>query len=145
MDRGSHFGILRSIMSADGPAPPPTARERRDYYRITVTLPIRLQPETDVPEGDITEKSVNLSAGGIGLVVTTPYQANEVLACTLLLPNQEPFTPSIEVLRVDPLPYPPNTYRLHARFIRLTSEEREMLVRCILQLQRVHLNKHYSA
>ncbi|NJL16302.1 MAG: hypothetical protein HC938_02995 [Nitrospira sp.] len=43
--------------------------------------------------GDITEQSVNLSAGGIGLVVNTPYQANEVLTCTLLLPDQEPFTP----------------------------------------------------
>jgi c-di-GMP-binding flagellar brake protein YcgR len=132
-------------MSADGPAPPPTGRERRDYYRITVTLPIRLQPEADMTEGTITENSVNLSAGGIGLVVHTPYQANEVLACTLLLPDQEPFTASIEVLRVDPLPSPPNTYRLHARFIRLTSVEREMLVRCVLQLQRAHLNKHYSA
>lgn len=145
MDRGAHFGILRFIMSADRPAPPPTARERRDYYRITVTLPIRLQPEADATDGDITEKSVNLSAGGIGLVVNTPYQANEVLACTLLLPDQEPFTPFVEVLRVDSLPHPPNTYRLHARFIRLSSEEREMLVRCILQLQRAHLNKHYSA
>lgn len=145
MDRGSYFGILGSIMSADGLAPPPTGRERRDYYRITVTLPIRLQPETDMTEGTTTEKSVNLSAGGIGLVVNTPYQANEVLACTLLLPDQEPFTASIEVLRVDSLPSPPNTYRLHARFIRLTSAEREMLVRCILQLQRAHLNKHYSA
>ncbi len=96
-------------------------------------------------EGTITEKSVNLSAGGIGLVVNIPYQANEVLACTLLLPDQAPFTASIEVLRVDPLPSPPNTYRLHARFIRLTSVEREMLVRCVLQLQRAHLNKHYSA
>jgi len=132
-------------MSADGPAPPPTGRERRDYYRITVTLPIRLQPEADMTEGTITENSVNLSAGGIGLVVNTPYQANEVLACTLLLPDQAPFTASIEVLRVDPLPSPPNTYRLHARFIRLTSVEREMLVRCVLQLQRAHLNKHYSA
>jgi c-di-GMP-binding flagellar brake protein YcgR len=145
MDRGSYFGILRSIMSAEGPAPPPTGREWRDYYRITVTLPIRLQPETDMTEGTITEKSVNLSAGGIGLVVNIPYQANEVLACTLLLPDQAPFTASIEVLRVDPLPSPPNTYRLHARFIRLTSVEREMLVRCVLQLQRAHLNKHYSA
>ena len=123
---------------------PPTARERRDYYRITVTLSIRLQPETEAPEGPFEEKPVNLSAGGIGLVVNQLYQANEILACTLLLPDLEPFKASVEVLRVDPLNYPPNTYRLHGRFIRITTQEREVLIRYILRLQREHLAKHYS-
>lgn len=123
---------------------PPAARERRDYYRITVNLPICLQPETDTVEGQCTEKSVNLSAGGIGLVVNHPYQANEILSCTLLLPDLAPFKSSIEVLRVDPIHYPPNTYRLHARFVKMTRENRERLVRYILQFQREHLAKHWS-
>jgi c-di-GMP-binding flagellar brake protein YcgR len=132
-------------MSSDTPASQPSGRERREYYRITVTLPICLQPEADVTEGECTEKSVNLSAGGIGLVVNQPFQPNEVLSCTLLLPDLAPFKSCVEVVRVDPFPYPPDTYRLHARFVKMTRENRELLVRHILQFQREQLNKHYSA
>jgi c-di-GMP-binding flagellar brake protein YcgR len=122
-------------MPSDTPSSPPAPRERRDFYRITVTLPICLQSETDVTEGECTEKSVNLSAGGIGLVVNQLYQPNgEVL-----------FKSSLEVLRVDPIPYPLNTYRLHGRFVGMTGQDRELLIRHILQFQREHLNKHYSA
>ncbi|MDH4078245.1 MAG: PilZ domain-containing protein [Nitrospira sp.] len=132
-------------MSSDPSTPPPLDSERREYYRITITLPICLQAETDVTEGVLIEKSVNLSAGGIGLVVNRPFQPNEILSCTLLLAEQVRFTSPIEVLRVDSLPYPPDTYRLHARFIEMSRENRELLVRHILQFQREHLTRHYSA
>ncbi|MBX3318526.1 MAG: PilZ domain-containing protein [Nitrospira sp.] len=132
-------------MSSDEPTRPSLESERREYYRITITLPICLQTETDTPEGALIEKSVNLSAGGIGLVVNRPFPPNEILSCTLLLAEQVRFTSPIEVLRVDPLPYPPDTYRLHARFIDMTRENRELLVRHILQFQREHLTRHYSA
>lgn len=132
-------------MSSDEPTRPSLESERREYYRITITLPICLQTETNTSEGSLIEKSVNLSAGGIGLVVNRPFPPNETLSCTLLLAEQVRFTSPIEVLRVDPLPYPPDTYRLHARFIDMTRENRELLVRHILQFQREHLTRHYSA
>ncbi len=132
-------------MASDTTTPQPSGRDRREYYRITITLPISLQAETDSIEGELTEQSVNLSAGGIGLVVNHPFEANEILSCTLLLSDQAPFKSPIEVLRVDPLPYPPGIYRLHARFVRMTLQNRDLLVRHILQFQRDHLTKHYSA
>lgn len=144
MDRCAHFDILSFIMSPNEPNRPSLGSDRREYYRITITLPICLQGETDATEGTLVEKSVNLSAGGIGLVVNRPFQPNDILSCTLLLAEQVPFKSSIEVVRVDPLPYPPDTYRLHARFIEMTRENRELLVRHILQFQREHLTKHYS-
>lgn len=144
MDRCAHFDILCFIMSPDASTPLPLGFDRREYYRITIMLPICLQAETDTTEGTLVEKSVNLSAGGIGLVVNRPFQPNDILSCTLLLAEQVPFKSSIEVVRVDPLPYPPDTYRLHARFIEMTREYRELLVRHILQFQREHLTKHYS-
>lgn len=144
MDRCACFDILFSIMSPDAATPPSPETDRREYYRITVTLPICLQTQTDATEGTLIEKSVNLSAGGIGLVVNWPFHPNDILSCTLLLPGQVPFKSSIEVLRVNALPYPPDTYRLHARFIEMTRENRELLVRHILQFQREHLTKHYS-
>ena len=131
-------------MSADASPRRPLGSDRREYYRITITLPICLQAETDTTEGILVEKSVNLSAGGIGLVVNRPYNPNDILSCTLHLAEQAHFTSPIEVLRVDTISYPPDTYRLHARFIKMTRENRELLVRHILQLQREHLTKHYS-
>ncbi|MBL8070357.1 MAG: PilZ domain-containing protein [Nitrospira sp.] len=122
----------------------PSGRERREFYRITVLLPICIQLETDDAEGEFTEKSVNLSGGGIGVTVTTLYQSGEILSVTLLLPDQVPFKSSIEVLRLDPLPIPGGAHRLHARFVRMTSQNRELLIRYIVRFQRDHLQEHYS-
>jgi c-di-GMP-binding flagellar brake protein YcgR len=142
------FAILPHNMPAnrpDIPAPPPSPKDRREYYRITVTLPISIQPETDTAENPLTEKSINISGGGIGLTVHTHYQPNEILSLTVRLSDQVLFKAFIEVLRLTPIPYPTDTCRLHARFIRMTSQNRELLIRHILSFQRDHLNKHYSA
>lgn len=128
------------------PATPsePSWRERREFYRITVLLPICIQSEPDTADCAFTEKSVNLSGGGIGVTVTTPYQPGTLLSLTLLLPDQVPFAAAIEVLRLDPLPIPGGTYRLHARFVRMTAQNRELLIRYIVRFQRDHLQEHYS-
>jgi c-di-GMP-binding flagellar brake protein YcgR len=132
-------------MSPDSPAAQTSAPNRREYYRITVALPISLQPETDTTEVELIERSVNISGGGVGLTVNMRYQSNEILLLTLRLPDQDLFKAFIEILRLDPVPYPADTYRLHARFIRMTSQSRELLIRHILGFQRDHLNRHYSA
>lgn len=88
---------------------------------------------------------MNLSAGGIGVTINTAFQANDILLCTLLLADQEPFRAYVEVLRVEPISNPPHTFRLHGRFIRMSTQDRDFLVRTILHLQREHLTKHYSA
>lgn len=132
-------------MSPDTPPSQPSGKERREHYRITVTLPIRIQPETDSTEGELTEKSVNISGGGIGVTVTELYAPGDVLSLTLLLPDQILFKSSIEVLRLDPIPYPAGTYRLHARFVKMPSQDREVLIRHIIRFQQDHLQAHYSA
>ncbi len=133
------------MTDSNNPGQPPSPKERREYYRITVTLPIRLQPESDQTEGELVEKSVNLSGGGIGVTITAVYQPNDVLAVALRLPEHGLFTAFVEVLRLDPLPYPGGTYRLHARFIRMPAKDREILIRHITRFQRDHLQAHYSA
>jgi c-di-GMP-binding flagellar brake protein YcgR len=132
-------------MASDTPTPQPSGRERRDYYRITVLLSICLQPENDTAEGTLIQRSVNISAGGIGITLNQVFEVNAILSCTLLLPDEVLFKSYLEVLRVDPIPYPLNTYRLHGRFIRMATADRELLTRHIIQFQREHLNKHYSA
>ncbi|MGZ9190265.1 MAG: PilZ domain-containing protein, partial [Nitrospira sp.] len=107
-------------------------------------LPIRIQLETDNTEGEFTEQSINLSGGGIGVTVTTIYKPDEVLSLTLLLPDHVLFTSPIEALRLDPATLPGNPYRLHARFLRMTTQNRELLIRYIVRFQRDHLQQHYS-
>ncbi len=124
---------------------PPSPRDRREFYRITVNLPISLQAEKDSSEVPLVEKAVNISGGGIGVIVEIPYRPDEILSCKLRLSDDVLFTSTIEVLRVEPIPYPPGTYRLQARFFRLPSEIRELLIRHIMRFQRDHLTKHYSA
>jgi c-di-GMP-binding flagellar brake protein YcgR len=131
-------------MPPDTPTSPPSPRDRREYYRITVSLPICLRRDSDPVEPTPIQRSVNLSAGGIGVTLNETFQANEILLCSLLFPDNILFQSPLEVLWVDPIPYPPNTYRLHARFVQMTRENREQLVRYILQFQREHLTKHYS-
>ncbi|MCS6303374.1 MAG: PilZ domain-containing protein [Nitrospira sp.] len=132
-------------MPSDTPPSQPSPADRREFYRITVTLPICLQPESDQAEGTLIQRPVNISGGGIGITLNQVFAVNEILFCTLLLPGQVLFKSYLEVLRVDLIPYPHNTYRLHGRFVRMTSQDRELLIRHIMQFQREHLNKHYSA
>lgn len=132
-------------MPSDTPPSQPSPADRREFYRITVTLPICLQPESDTAEATLIQRSVNISGGGIGITLNQVFAVNETLFCSLLLPGQVLFKSYLEVLRVDPIPYPLNTYRLHGRFVRMTNQDRELLIRHIMQFQREHLNKHYSA
>ena len=132
-------------MPPDTPASQPSPEDRREFYRITVTLPICLQPESDTAEATLIQRSVNISGGGIGVTLNQTFEVNEILSCTLLLPGQVLFKSYLEVLRVDPIAYPLNTYRLHGRFVRMANRDRELLIRHILKFQREHLNKHYSA
>ncbi|SPP63630.1 flagellar brake protein [Nitrospira lenta] len=132
-------------MPSDAPASQPSGKDRREYYRITVALPIRIQPESDTTEGVLIEQSVNISGGGFGMTVATVYQPDDILSVTMRLPDYGLFTSLAEVVRLDALPYPEGTYRLHARFVRMTSQDREVLIRHILIFQRNHLQAHYSA
>jgi Predicted glycosyltransferase len=138
------FAILAYVMSSDTPPSQPSGRDCREYYRITVVLPIRIQSEADSTEGEFTEQSINISGGGIGVTVTPIYRPGEVLSITLLLPEQVLFKSAIEVLRVDPVQPPGDAYRVHARFVGMTAQNRELLIRYIVRFQRDHLQEHYS-
>lgn len=130
-------------MSLDRPHSQPSAQDRRDYYRITVTLPVKLEAANGGKETLFVEKSINISGGGIGMTVDAPYQPNDTLTLTLQLPDQSVFTSPIEVLRLNPLTA--GGYRLHARFVKLTTQNRELLIRHITRFQRSNLQEHYSA
>ncbi len=132
-------------MPSDAPTSQPSAKDRRAYFRVNAVLPISIQAETDTTEGELIEKSVNISGGGIGVTVNVVYNPDEILSLTLVLPGQVIFKTYAEVLWLDPLPYQINTYRLHARFVRMTTQNQELLIRHILGFQRSHLENHYSA
>lgn len=130
-------------MSHDTPS---SFADRRAYYRINVVLPICLQAETDDTEGELLERSVNLSGGGIGVVVNTLYKPQDILTLTMRFPDQVLFKASIEVLRVDLIEaHHIRTYRLHARFVRMAAQDQERVIQYVMRFQREHLARHYSA
>ena len=133
------------MTTLENPGHPPSGRDRREYYRITLTLPIRIQPELDQTEGAFVEKPVNLSGGGLSVIITEVFQTKDILAVKLDLPEHGPFSAFAEVLRLNPIPYPGGTYRLHARFINMPAKDLETLIRLITRFQRDHLRDHYSA
>ena len=132
-------------MPTDAPTSQPSAQDRRAYFRVNVVLPISIQAETDTTEGELIEKTVNISGGGIGMTVNVVYKPEEILSLTLILPDQVIFKAYAEVLRLEPIPYKVDTYRLHTRFVRMTTQYQELLIRHIIRFQRDHLGKHYSA
>lgn len=126
--------------------PPSSFADRRAYYRITVMLPMCLQAETDDTQRELLEQSVNLSGGGIGVVVNILYEPQAILTLTMRFPDQVLFRASIEVLRVDLIEaHHIRTYRLHARFVKMPAQHRELLIQYIMRFQREHLARHYSA
>ena len=145
MDPFAYFDILVPTMASDPSPPQASGSDRREYYRITVSLPICLQREADTTEPTLVRRAVNISGGGLGVTLPYQLQENEILTCTLRLSDEVIFTSALEVLRVDPIPYPQGTYRLHGRFIKMASQNRELLVRHIIRFQREHLANHYSA
>jgi c-di-GMP-binding flagellar brake protein YcgR len=101
--------------------------------------------ETDTGDSVFIEQSVNISGGGIGFVAGTPYSPGNIITITLRLQAEVLFKARAEVLRRDPLPHRPDGYRIHARFIQMSEQEREALIGHIMRLQREHLHGHYSA
>ena len=127
------------------PDPEPSARDRRHHFRMTIVLPVSIQLETDTEESILTEQSINLSGGGIGFVSNVAHNRGDILTITLLLEEHVLFKVQAEVLRREPLPHRAQGSRIHARFIQISEQERELLIRHIMRLQREHLHGHYSA
>lgn len=125
-----------SDMPSAAPTSQPSADDRRDYFRVNAILPVNIQAETDTAGGELIEKLVNVSGGGIGLTVNVVYHPDEVLALTLMLPDQVIFKAHAKVLRLDPVPLHINTYSLRAAFIRMTPQNQELLIGYILHFQR---------
>lgn len=129
-------------MSLDNPS---SFADRRAYHRINVMLPMCLQAETDDTQGELLEQSVNLSGGSIGVIVNTLYEPHDILTLTMRFPDQILFTASIEVLRVDHIEaHHIRRYRLHAQFVGMAAQHRELLIQYIMRFQREHLARHYS-
>ena len=79
------------------------------------------------------------------IVSDIAHNVGDILTITLLLHEQVLFKVQAEVLRREPLPHRAQASRIHAHFIQISEQERELLIRHIMRLQREHLHGHYSA
>ena len=127
------------------PDPESSARDRRHHFRMTIEVPVSIQLQTDSEESVLTEQSINISGGGMGFVSDVAYNPGEILTITLRLHEQLLLVVHAEVLRQEPQPHRAQRFRIHARFIQISEQERELLIRHIMRLQRERLHGHYSA
>jgi len=128
------------------PSSPSSPNDRRAYYRVTVVLPISIQDETDTGETTFVEETVNISGGEIAVTVSKQDDPNSILLITVRLPDHAMLKTCVEVVAVEPLTATHRrAYRLHGRFIRMSAQDRELLIRYIMRFQRDHLQKHYMA
>lgn len=87
---------------------------------------------------------VNLSAGGIRFPADRPVHPHEQLELNLVLPPFTPIRSIVEVLRVqecDPLGGP---FKVAAKFLSLSPDDRERIIRHIFTLDSARLRGYYA-
>lgn len=117
--------------------------DRRNFFRITASLPIAIAPEGQ--DGDLTPvpQTVNISGGGVGFITNTEYKTGSILVINMLLPGGVGIEAKAEVVRVSPSPRARGAFRIGARFTEISSKDRDLLVRAIHLLQQKYLSTHY--
>ncbi len=115
--------------------------DRRAYFRINASFPVayRLKPGPDESgeeeEFQQAESQVNLSAGGVGLVVPERLDLNTKLILKLSLPGGPPILVGGKVVRSNAVdPKEPRT-RIGVQFTALGDKERERISAYVFSLQ----------
>lgn len=88
---------------------------------------------------------VNLSAGGIRFSADQPVRPHEQLELNLILPPFTPVRTIAEVLRVqegDPLGGP---FKVATKFLSLSPDDRERIIRHVFCLDSARLRRHYAS
>jgi len=118
--------------------------ERRQAFRLTITMPVGIAFAASAEELVINAQTVNISAGGIGFVTSAAYDVGDLLALVLDLGEDPRLRLQARVLHVDPLPRQRDRRRIGARFTELARHDEDRLVRWILRRQAERLKDHYS-
>lgn len=109
--------------------------DKRSHFRLDTVLPITYCIEGDVEQPLPQPIRVNLSVGGIGLVVQRQLAVGTTLSVTLFLPSGAPIQAQAKVVREAPAPRAGVVPTVGLQFTTLAERDRERINSHIFQLQ----------
>ena len=135
---GAFFAKPTSDLTMHAPAGDGEAQLAQWLMKIDWALEMILKTLARMnPDGIQLPKmtEVNVSAGGLRFVSRRRFQEGDVLDISLVLPPFTPVTAKAEVTRVSPHEPDGEGADIAARFVSISTEDRERLIRHILLLQ----------
>lgn len=118
--------------------------DRRETFRLTVVIPTGIALVASGQEPPLTEQTINLSAGGMGMVTSETYDVGDLLTVALDLGEEPILRVEARVLHARPIPREPHRRFIGARFTKLTRADEDRLVRWMFRRQAERLKDHYS-
>jgi len=118
--------------------------EKREYFRLTVQLPVDYQLEGEEARSVPKPMSLNLSGGGVGFVTQRTFNLGDMLVLRIVLPSPPPITARAKIVRVAPLEKDEASFSIGAQFSVLDTEDQERILKFLLALDRKRRHDHYN-
>jgi c-di-GMP-binding flagellar brake protein YcgR len=119
--------------------------EKREYFRLTVQLPVDYRLEEEETRSVPRPMSVNLSGGGVGFVTQRTFNLGDTLVLRIVLPSSPPLTAKAKIVRMVPLQKDQSSFSIGAQFTELDHEDQERILKFLLALDRKRRQDHYNA
>ncbi len=88
---------------------------------------------------------VDISAGGLGFDTPRQFQADDLLILKVILPPFSMIEATTRIIRVTPLDSGTGGFHLATQFVELSSDDQELIIRHILQVQAERLRARKAA
>jgi c-di-GMP-binding flagellar brake protein YcgR len=123
--------------------------DRRESFRINDHLLLEYWlegepcPSLPLKYPGLASTDVNISGTGIAFYSSRSFQVGDQLEIRIILPPFVPIRLKAEVLRVQPGKEDLQGYFIAGRFISISYEDREHIIRHILKVQKKQLQERY--
>jgi c-di-GMP-binding flagellar brake protein YcgR len=124
---------------------PDSYDEKREYFRLTVQLPVDYRLEGEETKSVPKPMNLNLSGGGVGFITQRTFNLGDTLVLRIVLPSTPPLTARAKVVRVAPLEKDRASFSIGAQFTVLDSEDQERILKFLLALDRKRRHDHFIA
>ncbi|TAJ29479.1 MAG: PilZ domain-containing protein [Nitrospirae bacterium] len=124
--------------------PPDSSEDKREYFRLTVNLPMAYQLEGETVSSAPTPMSLNLSGGGVGFVAERKFNLDDMLLLKILLPSQPPIFARAKIVRTAQLGKNTASYSIGAQFTGLDGKDKEQILKYLINVQLERRRERYT-
>lgn len=124
--------------------PPDSNEDKREYFRLTVNLPMAYQLEGETVSSTPTSMSLNLSGGGVGFVAQRKFNLDDLLLLKILLPSQPPIFARAKVVRTAQLEKNTTSHSIGAQFTDLDDKGKEQILKYLINTQLERRRERYA-